>query len=358
MIAIVNNFHPHTGIGKYAFGLLKQLNERGRGAEMLYLESRDNAIPEASAVKKIRQGMHYPVANRTLAAYFAFPKGLPPGYDLYHVSSQYLARVAKFRKPCIITHMDLAPVVFPGEYPLFLRLFVRRMLKFYDEASLILAISEAGRKELLEYMDLPDDRVRAIPLGVDASLYKPMVMEACRRSLGLPLGKKIVLNVGSEEPRKNIPLLLEAQRSVQSEFGDDALLVRVGARNPGYDGLKKGVNMMHFSNVAEEKMPLFYNSADAFAFPAKYEGGFAYPPLESMACGTPTLVTGALGLFRGGARILPEEASAFSEAITSILSGKCRQLSKSAIETSKKFTLAIEAEKTWKAYQDVLSASR
>lgn len=152
-VAIVNNFHPMTGIGKFAFNMLKQGLKENKPIEMIYCESKDNKIPEMDGVVKIKQKLHYPVGNRTLAAYYYFPPRIPKGYGLYHVSSQYLARVALFRKPCIITHMDLAPLMLPKEYSFFLRYFFKKCLKCYGHADMILTISDQARTELLNYVN-------------------------------------------------------------------------------------------------------------------------------------------------------------------------------------------------------------
>jgi len=53
-------------------------------------------------------------------------------------------------------------------------------------------------------------------------------------------------------------------------------------------GLADRVN---FTGLVEyEKLPDYYNAADVFVFPSYYES-FGLAPLESLACGTPVVVT-------------------------------------------------------------------
>jgi glycosyltransferase involved in cell wall biosynthesis len=356
MIGIVNNFHPFSGIGKYAFNLLDRTREMGKDTEMLYLESGDNKIPDRQGVVKVRQKFPYPLANRTLSAYYYFPPRIPGGYDVYHVSSHYLSRVAKFRKPCIVTHLDLAPLLFPRQYPVILRHFVKKMIDDYRHADRIAASSEFTKQELLDCTGIDESLVDVIPLGFDEKLYRPMKKEYCRKKLGLPQDKKIVLNVGSEEPRKNLQLLFDAQRTVNRSM-DDVVIVRLGDRSPELEGSRQGLDIMYFNKIPEEQMPLFYNSADIFVFPATYEGGgHAYPPEESIGCGIPTVITPAVAMLTSACHVLEKQTpQELAEVMLSVLGSRSRwkKLSSKALEGSKRFTLTMEAKEACRIYDEV-----
>ncbi|RLI98053.1 MAG: hypothetical protein DRO99_01700 [Candidatus Aenigmatarchaeota archaeon] len=355
MIGIVNNFRPDTGIGKYAFSLIDRFSDSGREVELIQFSQEGEDVGRANT--RVLKSPRYPIAGRTLSAYYSIPKSVGRGYELYHASSQYLARLARFRKPCVITHHDLAPLLFPDEYPMFLRFFVKKMIKSYKDADRIIAISEMSHKDLMEHVDIPKDKVSIIPHGFDNRLYMPMDKAKCRREMGLPEECKMVLHVGSEEPRKNIPLLLEAQRAVTSSV-DDAILVRVGSTNKEYDRMKKGMDIRHFSNVPEEKMPLLYNSADVFVFPSRYEG-FGYPVIEAMGCGIPTIVSKPLSMFSGGALVVPfDSPKIISDAIIETLTkdATAKRMSARAVSASREFTLDKEAERTWSLYQEVMTS--
>ena len=171
-IAIINNYQPHIGIGKYCFNLFEKLRGMRKDVDMIYLESKDNPYPESKGIVKVRQSVNLPVLNKTFSWYYYFPSRLPRGYDLYHVSSQYLARIAKFKRPCIVTHMDTAPLLL--KYPLHLKFFVRRVMKFYKQADRIIAISEKSKKELAGLNIIPEEKITAINLGYDERVYKPL----------------------------------------------------------------------------------------------------------------------------------------------------------------------------------------
>ncbi|MDO8633702.1 MAG: glycosyltransferase family 1 protein [archaeon] len=357
MIAIANNFSPKTGIGKYSFNLFKKASKE-IPLEMIYFESNDNKIGQMNGVKKITQGFNFPFFNKSISWYFYFPPKIPKGYELYHLSSQFLARSAKFVSPCIITHMDLAPLVLKKEYPFITRFLLSKVLPFYDKMEKIITISEKAKQELVDYGFADKEKVVSIPLGFDAHVFMPKDKIEARKKLGLPLEKKIVLNVGSEEPRKNIPCLLNVCKKLQNEF-NDFMLVRIGNRNTHYDEMKKGLNILDANKVSEELLPFYYSAADVFVFPSTYEGGFAYPPLEAMACGLPTIVGQELEIFKNGARMTNalSEDEVF-ESAKKILSdqSEAKKWSKKALDDSKNFTLDLQVKKTLQVYKDVLGS--
>lgn len=356
-IGIVNNCLPHVGKGKYCFNLMDKLREMKKDVGMIYLESKDNPIPDMEGIAKVKQRFNLPVFNKTFSWYYYFPKRIPKGYDLYHLTSGSLCKIAKYRKPSVLIHMDVAPLHFK-EYPFHMRYLVKKTLQFYNEVERIIAISERSKDELVEMGVVPGGMVDVVHIGYDENVYKPMPKEACRKRLGLPLDKKILLNVGSEEERKNVTTLLKALHILKKDL-PDFLLIRIGQREGEDAGLKKGLNIKHLGGIPEEQMPLFYNAADVFPFPATYEGGIAYPPLEAMACGVPTVVTEELDVFREGSLIMknPYDAEELAKMILEILTKPelHKKLSRAALNTAKRFTLTKEAKGTYKVYEEVLS---
>jgi glycosyltransferase involved in cell wall biosynthesis len=355
-VAIINNYQPHIGIGKYCFNLFEKLRMMKKDVDMVYLESKDNPYPE-SGVVKVKQSFNLPILNKTFSWYYYFPSRLPQGYDLYHISSQYLARIAKFRKPCVVTHMDIAPLRF--KYPLHLKFFVKRAMKYYKNADKIIAISEKSKMELAGLNIVPEEMIHAINLGYDERVYRPLSRESCREKLGLPMDKKIILNVGSEEGRKNVPTLLKALHLLKKDV-PDFMFIRIGGTDPANEPLKAGLDVRHYRGIPESEMPLFYGAADVFVFPATYEGGIAYPPLEAMACGLPTVITDELDVFKDGAVIMkPYDQAALARTMLKILSepGVHRKLSAAALKTAGQFTLTREVKETCRVYEDVLEMS-
>ena len=352
-IAVINNFHPFTGLGKYALNLFLEMRKKNN-AEMLYLETKDNRLNNVfRGIKKIRQEFSFPFWNKTLSWYYYFPPRIPDGYSLYHCTSQYLGKIARFRKPAIISHFDIAPLVFPEEYPFHLRFFLKKALSFYREAEKIHISSEKRREEVIN-LGINEEKIVFVPAGIDEKVFFPAEKEKARKNLGLPLNKKIILNVGSEEARKNIPVLLEAVKELQKNYSG-LLLARIGSKNQKYDEIKKNINILHFSNIPEEKLRLFYSAADLLVFPTLYEG-FGYPALEAMACGCPVITTEEMSVFADGC-ILVEKNNGeqiIQEAEKLLENEKLRKkYSKKAIQLSKNFSMKKTAEKMLQLYDSV-----
>jgi glycosyltransferase involved in cell wall biosynthesis len=104
-----------------------------------------------------------------------------------------------------------------------------------------------------------------------------------------------VLGVGTLEPRKNLPRLVEAFASLPLETRGDRLLALVGP--DGWDaGETLGTIDRHralvrtLGFVPDEQLAALYRGADLFAYPSLYEG-FGLPVLEAMRCGTAVLTS-------------------------------------------------------------------
>lgn len=193
----------------------------------------------------------------------------------------------------------------------------------------IITISRFSRDRLLEYCQLPPEKITVIPQGVDPCFY-PVDEESIaevRRKLALP--ERYVLYVGSLAPRKNLARLLQAWKLV-SPLHPDTSLVLVGAsshvfRDAGLGDLPSSV--MATGYVAEDQLAAVYGGAEVLVFPSLYEG-FGLPVLEAMAGGCPVLASDATALpeVAGGAGVLlpPHEPAAWTAAMADVLTDPAR----------------------------------
>lgn len=359
--ALINNLHPYIGVGKYSFDLFERLYSQGRDVEMVYcdLQSRplDYEHPGVKTIRFIKRQFPY---KTLLTSHFYFPQRIPKGYDLYHVCSFYLYKVAKLRKPCIITHFDLAPRLYPTKYPWWYRISAARLLSYYKDAAKIIAIAPEAKEELIRSGIAPAEKIESIYIGYNEEVYKPMPMAEARAKLGLPQEDKIVIHVGTEDPRKNIPTLLKAMHRLQERL-PGVTMIRLGPTNPAHAGLKAGLNLKEYQNIPERQMPLYYNAADLFVFPSIYEGGIAYPPMEAMACGIPTIITDALIVFKDGGIVVPsDDIEAIASSMHMVLTNpeKQRNLSQAALKEATRHTLTLAANKVYRVYEEVFEESK
>ncbi len=158
----------------------------------------------------------------------------------------------------------------------------------------IITVSEIMKIRLASLLSISEDRVVAIPNGVEPQ-FNPAPSDAIADLRArLSLEEPFVLYVGSLEPRKNLPRLLEAWAQV-----DSAGFNLVVAGSVGH--VFRQTKLTHtnrvklIGRVSDNDLPVLYSAAHAFVFPSVYEG-FGLPPLEAMACGCPVLSSSSTSL--------------------------------------------------------------
>jgi glycosyltransferase involved in cell wall biosynthesis len=118
---------------------------------------------------------------------------------------------------------------------------------------------------------------------------------ATRRALGLP--ERFLLAVGRLERKKNMAAVVRSLSHLPSPEFRDMGLVIVGAGGPDKRKVLKAVQesparerIRHFTRVSDEELADIYRLADCLVFPSLAEG-FGIPPIESLAVGTPAVVS-------------------------------------------------------------------
>ncbi len=228
--------------------------------------------------------------------------------------------------PTVVTLHDLLVFTHPGlckrlnvlHYRLMLPVTLRR-------AALIHCTSHWTRRALCALLRGAAPRARVVHPAVDEIFRPPdgAAVGSFLRERGLD--KPPFLFVGNVEPKKNLPLLLEAAAQLKAQGKLRRKIALVGSE--GWPGVRLGAriaelglegDVVRWGYLPRERLPLVYASALALVFPSEVEG-FGIPPLEAMACGTPVITTGRGGLAEsvgGAALTVPKlEAGALAEAM-------------------------------------------
>lgn len=225
-------------------------------------------------------------------------------YGLYHSPNYVLPYF--INTPSVLTIHDLITFDYPelcqDESVLYFKLLLRRSVK---KAKKIIAVSETVKTDILKHFDVSPSKVKVIYHGI-SPIFKKSIDETILYKYHLP--KQYILFVGNIEPKKNLERLIKAFDLLRRTNKIKHKLVIVGKKGWKYksvfgiiDELKIYDEVIFTGYVPEEDLPTIYSMADIFVFPSLYEG-FGFPPLESMACEVPVLVSdkGALPEITGG----------------------------------------------------------
>ncbi len=242
----------------------------------------------------------------------------------------------------IVTIHDASVFFAPAGYtPLFrfwYQLMHRRLTRC---AAQVVTDSIFSQKELERACRLEPSRSTVIPLGADHVIRREpdqsflVTHKLCDRPF--------VLAVGSLNPNKNVSALAVTARRLEEQ---GMALVVVGGANARIFGQGKSPmppSMIYLGYVTDAQLRALYERAVCLVFPSRYEG-FGLPPLESMACGCPVVVSRAASLPEvcGGAALYvdPNNAEEIANKVLSVASddGLRRRLQSVGRERAREFS--------------------
>jgi glycosyltransferase involved in cell wall biosynthesis len=368
-ILLIGNLGPTSGTGQYTHSLYDQLK---------LLESGDTTFRMVSFYSPTMEKLFFDLAEMGLAPIMPLQSGLSlashlvhlprlrGSYSLFHITDGALGIVAKFKHPVVATVHDIIPFLnFRRRASAIADLAMRHSMRSIFHANAIIVDSYHTKGDLSRRFEIDPSRIKVIPMGVDHQLFRPIEKSRSRTHFGLPPSKKILLNVGNEEPRKNVVTLIRAFIKVARNV-PDSILVRVGGRESKEVADLIASNdlsdRVRYYKLSRGDMPFIYCAADAVILPSWYEG-FGLPALEAMACGCPVIASDATSIpevvGEGGILIDPMDCEAFASAIENLLVSTSLQsdLARRGLEQSEKFSWATTAEKTFQVYRETLSGN-
>jgi glycosyltransferase involved in cell wall biosynthesis len=242
--------------------------------------------------------------------------------------------------PLVVTVHDLAVLRRPDVFNRWTRTYSRRFVpRVVRAAARVIAVSEFTKREIVELLGVPEERVRVVANAVG----EPFV------ATGNRAGGEYVLFVGTLEPRKNLPRLAQATRAAGLE------LRVAGSRGWGdVDVNGDGVRFLGF--VPDDELASLYRGALCVAYPSLYEG-FGIPVLEALACGAAVVTSRdtAMAEVADGAAVLvdPTDADAIAAGITEAI-GRRDELAPLGRARAAAFSWRAAAEATVAVYREVV----
>lgn len=179
----------------------------------------------------------------------------------------------------------------------------KRMVEFsvYRSARKLIVLSTAFRDILINDYHISADRIRVVPGGVEIHRFKPCDRLLARRALGWPEQAKIIVCVRRLVRRMGLPTLIAAFANIANQHPETLLVI--AGRGPiemelreraSSSGLGERIRFTGF--VPDDDLPKVYAAADFSIVPSEALEGFGLTTLESLACGTPVMVTPVGGL--------------------------------------------------------------
>ncbi|NIF92357.1 glycosyltransferase family 4 protein [Burkholderia sp. Cy-637] len=183
----------------------------------------------------------------------------------------------------------------------------------YARSSRLIVLSSAFAEILTSRYGIARDKVRIVPGCVDTAQFDlPITQAEARRKLQLPQGRPIVLAVRRLVRRMGLEDLIDAVEQVRRRHPDILLLIAGKGRlaeelqqRIDAAGLGEHVKLLGF--VPDEHLAALYRAATVSVVPTVALEGFGLITVESLASGTPVLVTPVGGL--------PEAVSGLSEEL-------------------------------------------
>src|SRR3954454_4269066 len=359
---------PRTGVGRYTTELLRRLADRPtgdhyvataftvRGAGELRrvappgVSVRSRRMPARLLRELWRRGEFPPVS------WSAGP------LDVFHATNFVLPPPG--RAAGVVTVHDLSFLRTPHTVSRASRAYRELVPRSIDRAAVVITPSQAVADEVADTYRVPADRLMVTPLGVGTEWFTtPRPDAAARQRLGLP--ERYFVFIGALEPRKNLPVLMDAYRRVLRSDPDAPQLVLLGPRGWGpaltMDGIPEG--KVRFPGYrTDDDLRTTVAGAEALVYPSAYEG-FGLPPLEAFACGVPVIASAlsvieeVVGPDRDLAQRVPAgDVEALAGALTRRSSspdpagaGDARR------QRARQFTWAATAEATLRAYRRAVS---
>ena len=290
--------------------------------------------------------------------------------DVLH-SLHYSFPIVSFGAKKAVTIHDLTYISMPELHLAskiwFYQFFLR---KAATDADGLIFISRSAETDFRRYFGEPRGLTEVIHHGKNKTL-QPIEQEsevsAIRAKYSLP--ERVVLYIGTIEPRKNLTRLVEAFARVSVHQPEVSLAI-AGAQGWMYESLFQRVNELGMGSkvlflgfVPEQDKRLLLCAAEVFAYVSLYEG-FGLPVLEAMACGIPTLTsnTSSIPEVAGNAALLvdPLSVEEIAEALGRLLSEpQLRQrLQLSALEQAAQFSWERTASETVAMYRRLMQHSR
>jgi glycosyltransferase involved in cell wall biosynthesis len=373
------------GIGTYIRNLVHALAAIDRENHYVLIAMR----PEEEELAGLPSNFELAVCERSdtslldQVAFYFFLRSFSP--DLVHIPLNMVPWLMP--GPYVVTIHDMSSLLFSqtaGLRKSYRQFLFRRGLL---NASRVIAVSAATRRDVQSLLGVPSERIRQIYDAPDPRFLRdcaladagqwPDVQSVDRQRVleRYSITYPFILYAGAIRPHKNIPRLVEAFAVLRGDLEEhpvyrDLRLIIIGDEISKHPSVRRAVIQTRVEDVVRflgfvpfDTLRVFYESAAAFVFPSLYEG-FGLPPLEAMASGTPVVTSNvsALPEVVGNAAVLvnPENVFDIARGMREVLLDENRrnELVRRGYEQVQRFSWNQTARQVLEIYGEVVESSR
>lgn len=298
LTSLADNF---SGIERFAACLSQELIKEKRNNYILLFQESVHPLFAESVSEPNVSLVVLPRCNKLIFNQIRLPLAVYKMKADCYLFLAFPVPVLLFKRNMVSTIHDLCcwdcPETMNHASALYFRISHRIALK---KCKAIITISRFSEDRIAERLHVDGKKLWRIYCGVDQK-FLGYQKNGARVMEKYTLPEKYILSLSTLEPRKNLPLLIQAYQRLVIEKHCSIPLVLAGRKGWKMDGLlssipeavKKQIYVTGF--VDDEDLPALYANAELFVFPSMYEG-FGIPPLEAMACGTRVLSSDAASL--------------------------------------------------------------
>jgi len=362
--------HTRVGVGVYVRGLISSLGKTDKENEYFIIVNRnrkEDFIPMQNNFHKIDSSVTYSdYLKRDLWEQLYLPLKLHRHkIDVYHGPNYVLPYFTNIKT--VLTMYDMISFLPDNWYKPLARARVQKLITISSKkANKIITGSENSKRDIIKILGVPEKKVRVIYIGID-DMYKSINnrhrMDSVKTRYNI--AGRFILHVGSLNPRKNIPRLIEAYSRLPQDILREYQLVIAGKRSWGADEIFTKVKQLRLEDkvvftgfVEDNDLHLLMSAASLLVFSSLYEG-FGIPPLEAMACGVPVVAsnTSSIPEVVGDAALLlnPYNVEEIADAMYRALTDEQlrNELRQKGFERVNQFSWEKAAKETLVVYNEV-----
>lgn len=222
--------------------------------------------------------------------------------DIFHAPDHHIPRITGV--PTVSSVMDVIPML----HPEWIKNDLRSLKSWMFNAAIrqsdhIITISEYSKLDLIKHLGLHPNSISVTPLGVEPVYFERVDSEkrhAVLEKHGLRPG--FFLFIGTLQPRKNLPRILQAFEQLPADVRKEHPLVIVGRDGWNNEDLLPKLQKLEargegrwLSYLPQSDVMALLQSAVALTFPSLYEG-FGLPVIEAFAARCPVIASNSTSL--------------------------------------------------------------